>query len=194
MIIPMRVNDTVNTLAAARPRHLQVTARVLMHECDDLLLGGQFHRAWRKGFTQCLMDSDRGAAVRQASNPPQLLVGRQIIGRNSRLQQLVAQCGIPPPRLNVTGSQFSDLTDCYGCDFKVMVIEPATILIKRCVIRNSDIGASGSEPCRQQPQVMAQLSGKRWRGIVVRPMCQRQVMLGIEKIYFFHLNAEITIR
>lgn len=69
----------------------------------------------------------------------------------------------------------------------MMVMEPATILLDRAIVGNGYIGASGCQPGGQQPQVMSHLAGKRWRGVVVRPMGQRQVMLGIEKIDVNHM-------
>ena len=40
---------------------------------------------------------------------------------------------------------------------------------------------------------MPQLASERRCGVVVRPVRQRQVMLRIEKIDFFHLSAKVTI-
>ena len=68
----------------------------------------------------------------------------------------------------------------------MMVIEPASILFNRTIVRNGDIGTSGRYPGGQQPHVMTELAGKRRGGVIVCPMRQRQVMLRIENIDSFH--------
>ena len=67
--IALRVDDTVDALAAARPRHLEITARMAVHKSDDFFLCSEFDRTKSKGLAHCLMNGDGGAAMRQAANP-----------------------------------------------------------------------------------------------------------------------------
>ena len=58
----------------------------------------------------------------QATNPIKLFIGGQIVGRNARLQQLVAQRGIPAPRVNAALAEIGDFADGDGCYVKMMVM------------------------------------------------------------------------
>ncbi len=72
----------------------------------------------------------------------------------------------------------------------MMILEPTAVLIDGCIIGDRNICTCRRQPRRQQPQVITQPTGKRWRRIVVCPMSQRQVMLRIEQIDFLHRTSK----
>ena len=106
---------------------------------------------------------------------------------------MIAQRGIPAPRVNAARAQISDFADVDGRYIQMTVMEPTTILVNRAIVWDGNIGARGCYPRRQQPQIMSELTCKWRRSVVVRPMRQRQVMLWIEKIDVFHLSAKIAL-
>ena len=67
-----------------------------------------------------------------------------------------------------------------------MGLQIAAVFFNRGIVGDGDTGSRGCQPCRKQPQVIPQLAGKRRRGVVMRPVGQRQVMLGIEEINVNH--------
>ena len=170
MVVTRRVDDAVDAFTAARPWHLQVTAWMLTHESGYFVNSGQFNGIRRKSAAQSLMYSDARATMGKAAYPVQLFISGQIIGRNAGLQQLVAQCGIPSPGVNAAMAQIANLADGNRQDVEMMVMEPAAVPFNRAIVRNGDIGASGCQPRRQQPQVMTELASKWRRSVIVRPM------------------------
>ena len=109
------------------------------------------------------------------------------------MQQLVAQRGIPTPRVNAARAHISDFADVDGRYLQMTVMEPTTILVNRAIVWDGNIGARGCYPRRQQPQIMSELTCKRRCSVVVRPMRQCQIMLWIEKIDVFHFSAKIVL-
>ena len=132
------------------------------------------------------MHGNACATVRQAPDTVQLIIAWEILGRNARLKKTVTQRGIPSPRINAARTQVSYLANGNGCNIQMIVLQPTAVSFYRRVIGDSYIGASCRYPCGQQPQVVAELAGKRRGSVVVCPMRQRQIMFGIENINVNH--------
>lgn len=88
--------------------------------------------------------------------------------------------------MDAARTQSSDLAKGDRPHVKSMLLQPTAVLLNRGIIGDSNIGAGCRYPGGQQPQIMSELAGKRRRGVIVRPMRQRQVMLRIEKINVDH--------
>ena len=182
MVVTRRVDNAVDALAAARPRHLEVTTGVSVHESRYIVNSDQFHgtgakkRCPRLDVWQCscgdgTSDGSSPIAHRWADNREKRPLATT--GGAPWHPSPTGECGKGPNR---------NLADGNRRDVQMMVMEPAAVLFNRGIVRHGDIRACRRQPCGQQPQVMTELAGKRRRGVVVRPMRQRQVMLRIEKI------------
>ena len=111
MVVARWVDDAVDALTATRPRHLEVTTRMRQSKRHHIIVAFQLHRTRRENLAQSLMHSYACTTMRQTTNPVQLPIGGEIFGRDSRLQQTVAQRGIPAPRMNAAWAQFSDFAE-----------------------------------------------------------------------------------